>query len=479
MTALLWQTALLLLAAYFLGAWIACLIRRTLFWRPREMAPAFEASDPPADVARRPPLPVPAQSRAPAPSSDAPTAPYTPPPSNRFERALVGEPGAAAPAPTDPDVSRRVRAIHAVARAAETERSSEMEIAADPPVVVAEPDPEPKSPQRPSDAGLPTAVAVAAAAAAAVARRANGPEQIVMPVAAGTSGLASVAATIESNQRVDDLENIQGIDASVARLLRRNGASTFERIAGWTAADVDRVETLLGESGRIARQNWIEQAKILAEGGTTTYAEQRAQEVPRRDQSPRPDNSVAPADLPAALHYRDDLTAIDGINDEIQRFLNNQGIYRFSQIAAWKPGALESLEALLGVPGRIERENWIGQARNLSLGHPHQATEISGSSKALVPFVLGAEPVLSEPPPGGHDDLKLIRGIGVLIEKKLNAMGVWHHDQIAAWTASDIERVSQGLDFKDRIEREDWIGQARILSSGGRTEFSDRVSGRS
>ena len=72
-------------------------------------------------------------------------------------------------------------------------------------------------------------------------------------------------------------------------------------------------------------------------------------------------------------------------------------------------------------------------------------------------------------------DLKRIRGIGVLIERKLNSMGVTTYDHIANWTADDVDRVSQSLDFKGRIERENWVEQARILSAGGQTEFSRRV----
>ena len=42
----------------------------------------------------------------------------------------------------------------------------------------------------------------------------------------------------------------------------------------------------------------------------------------------------------------------------------------------------------------------------------------------------------------------------MLIEKKLNSMGVSTYEQIANWTADDIERFSRSLDFKGRIERE-------------------------
>ena len=72
------------------------------------------------------------------------------------------------------------------------------------------------------------------------------------------------------------------------------------------------------------------------------------------------------------------------------------------------------------------------------------------------------------------DDLKRIRGIGVLIEKKLNSLGIVHYEQVANWTGADIERISGILDFKGRIERENWIEQARILATGGQTEFSRR-----
>ena len=84
-------------------------------------------------------------------------------------------------------------------------------------------------------------------------------------------------------------------------------------------------------------------------------------------------------------------------------------------------------------------------------------------SEALV----GADSPRPLRPGSGIDDLKRIRGIGVLIEKKLNSLGVTHYEQVANWTGADIERISNLLDFKGRIERENWIEQARILATGG------------
>ena len=76
---------------------------------------------------------------------------------------------------------------------------------------------------------------------------------------------------------------------------------------------------------------------------------------------------------------------------------------------------------------------------------------------------------------GARDDLKRIKGIGVVIDKKLEAMGTTTYGQIAAWTTADVDRVSNALDFKGRIEREQWVEQARILGGGGQTDFSRRM----
>ncbi len=72
------------------------------------------------------------------------------------------------------------------------------------------------------------------------------------------------------------------------------------------------------------------------------------------------------------------------------------------------------------------------------------------------------------------DDLKLISGVGPAIEKKLHRMGVTSYRQIANWKAADIKEADEKLNFKGRIQREDWINQAKTLAGGGQTEFSRR-----
>lgn len=64
---------------------------------------------------------------------------------------------------------------------------------------------------------------------------------------------------------------------------------------------------------------------------------------------------------------------------------------------------------------------------------------------------------------GAADDLKKISGVGPVLEGKLHALGITTFAQIAAFNADDIARVDDALNFKGRIERDDWIGQAKTL----------------
>jgi NADH-quinone oxidoreductase subunit E len=76
-----------------------------------------------------------------------------------------------------------------------------------------------------------------------------------------------------------------------------------------------------------------------------------------------------------------------------------------------------------------------------------------------------APPTLTAPRGGQGDDLKLIVGVGPKLEALLQEMGVWHFDQIAAWTPAQVVWVNSRLGtFRGRIERDDWIAQARNLS---------------
>lgn len=109
-----------------------------------------------------------------------------------------------------------------------------------------------------------------------------------------------------------------------------------------------------------------------------------------------------------------------------------------------------------------------------------RATPPPAPTPAPEPVRLVETPPPPPPPPPAPkasvpDDLKRIRGIGRVNEAKLNEMGITTFAQIAAWGPAEEERYGELLEFEGRIEREEWVAQAKILATGRDTEFSERV----
>jgi len=73
------------------------------------------------------------------------------------------------------------------------------------------------------------------------------------------------------------------------------------------------------------------------------------------------------------------------------------------------------------------------------------------------------------------DELKRIKGIGKVYEARLNSIGIFKFVQIAKLKDGGIEAIEAITGFPGRVNREDWVGQAKILDEGGTTEFSSRV----
>ena len=64
------------------------------------------------------------------------------------------------------------------------------------------------------------------------------------------------------------------------------------------------------------------------------------------------------------------------------------------------------------------------------------------------------------------DDLKQLSGVGPALEKKLHAAGVKSFEQIAAWSAKDVEAINEKISSKGRVEKEGWIDQAKDKLKG-------------
>ena len=145
--------------------------------------------------------------------------------------------------------------------------------------------------------------------------------------------------------------------------------------------------------------------------------------------------------------------------------IDDHGGHRFEG-----PGRQERLPAGSGVPMIVDRsdrhDDELAHAVPGAAGS-YGAGEAGGDEETQM-----ARPVaLAAARNGVPDDLQRIRGVGKRIEQRLNALGTYHFGQIAAWTPAEIRWVAQQLAFPDRIERDDWVGQAIVLAAGGSTGF--------
>ncbi len=90
---------------------------------------------------------------------------------------------------------------------------------------------------------------------------------------------------------------------------------------------------------------------------------------------------------------------------------------------------------------------------------PAPAPEAAATASEARPALM-----MDAPEGGQADDLKKISGVGPKLEQTLNELGIWHFHQVAKLTKTDIAWVDERLRFKGRIERDDWVGQAKELA---------------
>ena len=338
---------------------------------------------------------------------------------------------------------------------------------------------------------------------------------------AALPGEAPPALAAPMGGKADDLKLIKGIGPKNEAVLNGLGYHHFSQIAAWTPPQEEWIGHRMAFPGRIEREHWVPQAKSLAAGIDTDHA--RAVKAGLKIEDSAEDHMVA-ASAPATVSFLrdppaksttaamvygphhvlvmasdshlpgkapatqvhaddgrgDDLTQIKGIGAVNQSTLNALGVHHFHQIAAWTPDNATWMGHKMAFPGRIEREEWVPQAKQLALSRPAPVARAAEPAPAAALADEGAHegqrPAGFMTPRGGKaDDLKRIRGIGRQNEERLNGLGIWHFDQIAGWSHENARWVGSYLAFPGRIDREEWVSQAKVLASGQETEFSRRV----
>ena len=272
----------------------------------------------------------------------------------------------------------------------------------------------------------------------------------------------------------DELTLIRGVGPVTEKKLHKSGVYQFKQIANWNEYNIWEFNRQLSFSGRIEREDWVGQARGLS---SATVDDSVVQKFAGQDVAANPQYGVVFRNKPADA---DDLTEIAGISKRLERQLNAAGVYKFAQIAEWNSANQAVYNEKLGLSGNIVNEDWPGQAAEFIELQAAEASApdvaapkrpaVSKYKKVLKKFA--DEPVEVHPErgivyketPDGIDDLTRIKGIGRVNEGKLHETGVYRYQQIAEWNKYNTWAFNQHLSFKGRIEREDWVGQAKLLA---------------
>ncbi len=173
-------------------------------------------------------------------------------------------------------------------------------------------------------------------------------------------------------------------------------------------------------------------------------------------------------------NHKDDLTAINGIGPKIEKVLNRLGIKSLEQIATFKVAEVKLVdEALVDFSGRIQRDEWVAQAKalvrnghqplNAKTSRSKTATKKPKKSKSSKTAWQSGKTKFGTPGSKHRDDLKVVNGIGPVIEKALNRFGIKSWEQLATLKVKEVKAIDEALDFPGRIQREQWVQQAKAL----------------
>lgn len=261
-------------------------------------------------------------------------------------------------------------------------------------------------------------------------------------------------ATVEEK---DDLQMISGIGPFIEERLHAVDIYSFKQISRFTAKDIEKINVAIEYfAGRIERDEWVAQAKELVQDEIKEAALDRIRARNTRIYFER----IGIANKQDA----DNLTIINGIGGWMEEKLNALGIFTLRQIANFNEEDVEIVtEAIEFFPGRIERDEWVSQAKELvkSEGKRDVILDSVKEKKSNISFNR-----IGTTPKNYANNLTLIKGISPWVEEKLNKLDIYSFAQISRLTAEDVKTITEILELAPkRIERDNWIVQAKVLAN--------------
>ncbi|MEQ1942927.1 NADH-quinone oxidoreductase subunit E [Mesorhizobium sp. VNQ89] len=232
------------------------------------------------------------------------------------------------------------------------------------------------------------------------------------------------------------------------------------------------------QNGRIFSAPLTGQKTLLDETAVLKVTRDRiiAEEKAAADAAaPAPEAEVAPSN--AAKPKTDALETNPAIKSPSPEKASPEAEKAASAAApAHNPAAANKAEPALGGEEK-QRKSRSPKSEQASLASPELLRDEPIGAAGKKPAKT-EKPALDHPDrpagiekPAAVDDLKMISGVGPKIEGILHSLGIYTFAQIAEWNDSHRGWVDSYLNFKGRIDRDDWVKQAEALHKGGVEEY--------
>ncbi|EHJ61601.1 hypothetical protein NSU_1362 [Novosphingobium pentaromativorans US6-1] len=139
----------------------------------------------------------------------------------------------------------------------------------------------------------------------------------------------------------------------------------------------------------------------------------------------------------------------------------NQALIDAPPAAHIDPPAMAGTMAGIGEVIAVAAQDEVDAVKKPAAPAPTPTTT-SAPAPAPAPAAPKAETAAGE-----ADDLRKIKGLGPKMATLLTSLGVTRYEQIAAWTEADLDELDTKLgSFAGRPRRDNWVEQAKLLSSG-------------
>ncbi len=171
--------------------------------------------------------------------------------------------------------------------------------------------------------------------------------------------------------------------------------------------------------------------------------------------------------------HKDDLTKIEGLGEFTARKLNSIGVFTYEDIAQWDTQKIDEITtAIEYIPGRIQKDDWAGQATALLDGYTTTKSVATKKTKSTKKKATKKS---------AGDDLKIIEGIGPKIAEVLNNAGINSWATLAATEPGQLKEILKNAGGRFQMHSPyTWPLQARLAAAGRWDElnqYQDELKG--